>query len=145
MLDVDHLHHTLEQIYAGADTVAGDGRTTAYMHMLLGEVWLADAGSCFVYVAETPQAARNAMLRFLVYISNEPTVQVRYHTTQQIILDPSRLSFFFVDVEYFVRRFAFLGTSVSKVFIDIPHTTSSTYAEVVSKAQILHVNGTDIV
>jgi hypothetical protein len=145
MLDIDRLHRVLDQIYAGDSTGAGAGRTTAYMHMLLGEVWLADAGSCFVYVAETPTMARHAMLQFLVYVSNEPTVQMRHTTTRQIILDPTHISFFFVDVDYFVRRFAFLGTAVSKVFIDVPPINSTAYDAAVNKAHQLHTNGTDII
>lgn len=119
--DLDKLHTTIIQLHEhGVGRDKGQGYSTAFLSLLLGEAQLSDGDTCIVYVAETDVDAAHMRERFVRQVAAEPGLVIWRHTYQQIGIYPKRQVFFFVGAEYMAQRFSFLGTRIDKLFLDMP-------------------------
>lgn len=149
-LDVERLHHVIERYitreYLTIQAPRAVGVTTSFEQLLLAEAQLADGGSHFVYVAINENAAKHMQDRFARLLNSEPGMIIYRHQHQQLHIRNSGTVFFFVGVEYFSQRFAFLGTKVDKVFVDVVGDLPIThYKPLCDKLLMMQARGTEIV
>lgn len=149
-LDVERLHHVIERYitreYLTIQAPRAVGVTTSFEQLLLAEAQLADGGSHFVYVAINENAAKHMQDRFVRLLNSEPGMIIDRYQHQQLRIRGSGMVFFFVGVEYFSQRFAFLGTKVDKVFVDVVGDLPITYYKpLCDKLLMMQARGTEIV
>ncbi|TFG95324.1 hypothetical protein E4H12_13485 [Candidatus Thorarchaeota archaeon] len=64
-LDVRRLHDTIEKIEWGRPTSRGEGKTLAYIHLMIAEVLLGDSENRYLYVGENEILTRYVAHDFL--------------------------------------------------------------------------------
>lgn len=116
------------------------------LQLMVGEAQLADGGSHFIYVAINDLEAYHIKYQFVRQVRSEPGITVVRNQHQMIGLHPSNTVFFFVGLEYFSQRFAFVGTRIDRVFVDLPPDLTQQQLELFhAKIQILIAHGADII
>ncbi len=63
-LDIDWLHLCITEINSKSGRTFY-GKTTAYLHLMLGEVWLGNDGNNYLYIGEDAQYAQNLLAQLL--------------------------------------------------------------------------------
>jgi hypothetical protein len=149
-LDVERLHTNIEQ-HIERDTLfvkapRGAGITTTIEQLMLAEVQLADAGSHFLYLTDTPDDAAKVQQEFVRLICAEPGIALDTNQCRQIRIRDTDVVFFFVEVDYFLKYYAFRGTRLDKIFVDVRGMYTATQAlDVQNKLTCMQICGTEIV
>ena len=111
-IDIDRLHRNVEGL--GEFVPKGDGKSTAILSLMLGEVWCGDPKNFYLYVGNDENHAEQALKQFAHIVRSEgPLVQFLNHDTINV-----GQSFRFIGVDRFLSD-AFAGAEYARVFVDV--------------------------
>ena len=150
ILDVDRLHCTINQ-YIERDTLfiqapQDVGVTTSIKLLMLAEAQLADARSQFLYLTDTFDDAAAVQQDFVRMLCAEPGLQLSANQSRQIRIRDTDVVFFFVEVDYFLKYYAFRGTRLDKIFVDVSGAyTAMQTLDIQTKLECLRRSETEIV
>lgn len=121
-LDIDRLHfhvnHRNDRIWAG-----GEGRTTAFISLMVGEAQLGDPGNVYLYVGETRKWIRKVAHNLADVLKEEGfSITIRDN--------PLRVSLYVGDEDHLVKCFWFVtadavkradivGATYSDIYVDL--------------------------
>ena len=111
-LDIDRLHENVEAL---VDFVPkGDGKTTAILSLMLGEMWCGDLKNRYLFVGNDENHAKQACKQFAHIVTGEgPIVRFMYEDTLNV-----GQSFQFIGAERFLSG-SFRGAEFARVFVDV--------------------------
>jgi hypothetical protein len=146
-MDLDRLHASVEDLLSGYRYHRGKGYTFAYHQLMLGERFLADDHTCFMYIGETYEAAQQALHRFVKAIEaiDGPygyTLRSRMH----VHLPGIDQDYFFVGLEDFLHPYAFMGTRIDRIFLDVSAELQAVRdMDISCKLEHFSLRGTDLI
>lgn len=145
-LDLDRLHNVIDRMDKGEPRDVYGGFTTSYLYLMLGEVQLADPGTCFIYVTSTSQHANKIRKQFqeLVWDTEHYKSEIRHPT--QIHVPDTGQDFFFISIDVFLSKFSFMGTRVHRIFFDVPVGVQERHElALMDKVQTMMTTGTEFI
>lgn len=114
-LDIDRLHRCVEAINNRKFIGRGEGRTTAILHLLVGELELCDP--YLTYIVVVPNAAMVPyMLRILAPMLEEVGLEMSLCSKERIIVNDVQVRF--MSAYTFYQTHATRGLRIAKVFWD---------------------------
>lgn len=118
-LDIDRLHRCVEAINNRKFLGRGEGRTTAILHLLVGELELCDPYLTYIVVVPT-SAMVPYMLRILVPMLEEVGIELTLCSKERIVVN-GYVQVRFMSAHTFYQTEATRGFRVAKVFWDAEH------------------------
>lgn len=117
-IDIDRLHRVAEYILANKITQLPhhEGCTTAFLYLMLGEIWTHNPGQHYVYVGKVPHTV---FLDFVgILVQEEVEITSLYSIPAPMILLPTKQTFKFVDIQQVCNEVFWKGTTYNKIFFD---------------------------
>lgn len=126
-LDIDRLHEVID---GGLDTPypRGQGRTTAFVALMIGEAQLGDPGNDYLYIGENQHWTKDVAHEFARVVKEEG-----FSVTIRESAPAGQVSVFVGDDEHLVKTFRFLsarnpnlermlkGVVYDDIYIDLTH------------------------
>jgi hypothetical protein len=141
--DFDRLNRCVERIQQRFPADRCEGRSFAYMYLVLGEVEVSN-NSSLLYVAPTSSAAYNArgmFERLIVGTLGAPAIEMS--GKHDMIVNGNRIMF--VSIHKFVDDRVLRGFKLDRVFYDVPKEFSFHYLDRLEYAfRMVHNKGADI-
>ena len=120
-LDITRLHNITEHI--NNKTVSKlpnkGGVTTAYMYLMLGEVWTSTTSNNYVYVGKDPLNAFLDFIHLLAYDTSPEFIKELYSIPDHRVVTDNGLTFKFVTLDRVIDDLFWHSTSYASVFFDI--------------------------
>lgn len=101
----------------------GNGKTLAYMYLMLGEYWLGEQGNSYIYVGENQHVSRMVGASFAELLEQEGVeLGLKRNTAvsaELIVLKDKNMRFMFVGVNRFCEQSFYAGRRASRIFFDV--------------------------
>jgi len=117
-LDIDRLHHCVEAINHRKFLGRGEGRSTAMLHLLVGELELCDPYLTYIMVVPT-SAMVPYLLNILVPMLEEVGLEMSQCSRERIIVNDVQVRF--MSAYTFYQTHATRGLRIAKIFWDADH------------------------
>ena len=125
-LDIDKLHNCVQKINQCEYLPPNSGTTTAYLNLMIGEVWLGNPHNQYVYIGNDRGHVKNICLDFIVLLHmdqltsefSKKNIQVIYQNNYHHVLVNEQL-FLFIDCIKANDPKFWIGKDINRVFIDI--------------------------
>lgn len=120
-LDIDWLHATVELLLSGRYRHRREGKTVAYLMLMLGEIELGGLQNVYLYVGETNATAMDVKHE-LIRVANK-TCDVQIEDMQNKVWISEQL-FLFYSIDTLVLRPELVkGWTLDRIFMDIDDRT----------------------
>ena len=118
-LDIDRLHHCVEAINNRKLLGRGEGRSTAILHLLVGELELCDSFLTYIVVIPT-EAMIPHLQRILVPMLEDAGIEIRQLSKQRVVVSGD-IQIRFMSAYTFYQTHATRGLRIAKIFWDAEH------------------------
>lgn len=120
-LDIDWLHNAVDLLVSGRYRHRREGKTVAYMMLMVGEVELGGPQNNYLYVGETALFTSRVQKEFIDIVNKTVVAHVE-HTRYRVSVDAQ--NFFFHSIDALVQRPELVkGYSIDRIFMDIDDGT----------------------
>lgn len=116
-LDYDRLHSVVDSIRSGLPTSRGEGRTLAYLYLMLGEAALGNMGNTYLYVAPNENMANWVSKEFAQLLHDEYGYGTVVSTTRNVVRTSHDQRYIFVgqrNIDCHIQ-----GISLNRAFYDV--------------------------
>lgn len=123
-VDIDRLHATIEQLEKQEHRGRQEGKTVAYLMLMLGEVELGGATNTYLYVGESTFFTAQAAKSFAKLIRRElPDIPVELSTSEKVVINGTQ-TFLFISAPAAIQNTCRIrGLSIDRVFVDLDDAT----------------------
>jgi hypothetical protein len=119
-LDIDTLHTATAHILNGTFSSYQHRRrriTTAFLYLMLGEVWVGNRGVTRLYVGKNSQDAKRVMAEFIDLLISDGNTPITYCMVKLTVTTEHQV-FKFVSITRMIDGFSLAGLRAEKVFFD---------------------------
>lgn len=132
-LDITLLHTATTHILEGTLSEYNHkqmGITTAYLYLMLGEVWVGNENATHIYVANNYENSKHAMIRFIHLLNEDNTSFVVTGDFDNMVVTTDQQTFKFTTRTNLLDAIGTIGANVEKVFLDQDISATSHLADI---------------
>ena len=125
MLDIEKLHENVQKINNDEILENLTGASTAYKHLMMGEVWLGARENQYVYIGQNPNHINDVCLQFLAMLNEDQNnteypkkdIRIIHRRGYHVLVD--RQCFIFATHQTASEPIFWAGIHIDRVFIDL--------------------------
>lgn len=139
IININQLHTVVEKLYNNEFIDRQQGKTTALIHLLMGNVWVGTRFGKYMYVGYCSRDSQRVMHLF-ANLLQENGYTIEDCTKTCLIVHETKQTFWFYGINVLTERL-FCGTTYDNVFIDsLPTNTpaENLYALILLELHIIY-------
>jgi hypothetical protein len=119
ILDLDRLHNTIKSISDDKWLGRGEGRTTALLALLMGEIELGDRDNTYLFICPNARNTGYTLRRFVDMLESNGFTDYVYKPMHNHVIIPQLNILIFFDSISTLSRDSFRGHRIQRVFLDV--------------------------
>jgi hypothetical protein len=123
-IDLDRLHETIEQLEGQQYRGRQEGKTTAYLMLMVGEAELGADANTYLYIGINTFFTSRVAKTFAKLLSEEhPEMVIVRHDQRKVVVNGTQ-RFFFISAHEAIQNPSLLrGWAIDRVFVDLDDET----------------------
>lgn len=126
VVDLDWLHYSIDLIQSGRYRYRAEGKTVAYLHLMLGEYEVGDPNNTYLYVGQTTRHTEDVKQDFVNLIHRTYGERAVSSKTNNVVVTSSGQRFFFMSLASMTPQ-SIRGLYIDRIFFDVDDATQREY------------------